>query len=202
MDEILTRTPEIGFAIRENAGQTSYTGAEIYLRSNLVKGKQGIFTSISPSFSYTYQKTVFTDFVESFERGGELIVTDLKDKWVPGNAPHRIFSNLELITRPGIYAFVNLEWVDVTPINNINTLSNPAFTFLGAKLGWRGRLGNRFEMNIYGGCNNLLDEIYSDAPAINPNPITGGPLTGQVPFLNLNFGRNYYAGIDLKFFIN
>jgi iron complex outermembrane receptor protein len=202
MDEILTRTPEIGFAIRENAGQTSYTGAEIYLRSNLIKGKKGFFTSISPSFSYTYQETVFRDFVESFAVGGNIIVTDLEGQFVPGNAPNRIFSNLELITRPGFYAFANLEWVDTTPINNSNTLSNPAFTFLGAKIGWRGKLGNRFEMNVYGGGNNLLDEIYSDAPALNPNPIPAGPLAGQVPYLNLNWGRNFYGGIDLKFFFN
>ncbi len=199
-DEILTRTPEIGFAIRENAGQTAYTGAEIYLRSNLVKSKKGFFTSISPSFSYTYQETVFRDFVESIAVGGNIITTDLEGRRVPGNAPHRIFSNLELMTRPGFYAFANLEWVDATPINNNNDLINPAFTFLGAKIGWRGKLGNRFEMNVYGGGNNLLDELYSDAPALNPNPIPAGPLAGQVPFLNLNWGRNFYGGIDVKFF--
>ncbi len=201
-DEILTRTPEIGFSVRENAGQTSYTGAEIYLRSNLVKGSKGFFTSISPSFGYTYQETVFTDFVESVERGGEIVTTDLEDNNVPGNAPHRIFSNLELITRPGFYAFANVEWVDTTPINNSNTLSNPAFTFLGAKVGWRGKLSNRFEMNVYGGGNNLLDEVYSDAPSLNPNPIPEGPLAGQVPYLNLNWGRNFYGGVDVKYFFN
>lgn len=201
-DEILTRTPEIGFAIRENAGQTAYTGAEIYLRSNLIKGKKGFFTSISPSFSYTYQETVFTDFIESIAVGGNIITTDLEERRVPGNAPHRIFSNLELMTRHGFYAFLNLEWVDTTPINNNNDLFNDAFTLLGAKLGWRGKIGNRFEMNVYGGGNNLLDEIYSDAPALNPNPISAGPAAGQVPFLNLNWGRNFYGGIDLKFFFN
>ncbi len=199
-DEILTRTPEIGFAIRENAGQTAYTGAEIYLRSNLLKSKKGFFTAISPSFSYTYQETVFTDFVESIAVGGNIVTSDLEGKRVPGNAPHRIFSNLELMTRPGFYAFANLEWVDATPINNNNDLVNPAFTFLGAKIGWRGKLGNRFEMNVYGGGNNLLDELYSDAPELNPNPIPAGPLAGQVPFLNLNWGRNFYGGIDVKFF--
>jgi iron complex outermembrane recepter protein len=199
-DEILTRTPEIGFAIRENAGQTAYTGAEIYLRSNLIKGKKGFFTSISPSLSYTYQETVFTDFVESIAVGGNIITTDLEGRRVPGNAPHRIFSNLELLTRHGLYAFLNLEWVDTTPINNNNDLFNNAFTFLGSKLGWRGKIGNRFEMNIYGGGNNLLDQIYSDAPALNPNPIPAGPSAGQVPFLNLNWGRNFYGGMDVKFF--
>lgn len=201
-DEILTRTPEIGFSVRENAGQTAYTGVEIYLRSNLIKGKKGFFTSISPSLSYTYQETVFRDFVESVAVGGNIITTDLEGNQVPGNAPHRVFSNLEVITRPGLYAFANVEWVDTTPISNDNTLSNPAFTFLGAKVGWRGKLGNRLEMNVYGGGNNLLDEIYSDSPALNPRPIPAGPLAGQVPFLNLNWGRNFYGGIDLKFFFN
>ncbi|MEM9982518.1 MAG: hypothetical protein AAF734_08480, partial [Bacteroidota bacterium] len=176
--------------------------AEIYLRSNLVRGSKGFFTSISPSFGYTYQETVFTDFVESVERGGEIVTTDLEDNNVPGNAPHRIFSNLELITRSGFYAFTNVEWVDTTPINNSNTLSNPAFTFLGAKVGWRGNVSKRLEMNVYGGGNNLLDEVYSDAPSLNPNPIPEGPLAGQVPYLNLNWGRNFYGGVDVKYFFN
>lgn len=197
--EILTRTPEIGFAIRENAGETSYTGFEAFLKSNLAKGSKGWITTVLPSLGVTIQETVFVDFRESFAQQGQIIETDLAGKSVPGNAPSRIFSNLELGAKNGIYLFGNVEWVDRTPINNANTLFNEAFTFIGAKAGWRGYLSPRFEANVYVGVNNLLDEIYSDSPALNPNPIPAGPLAGQVPYLNLNWGRNYYSGLHLKY---
>jgi iron complex outermembrane receptor protein len=139
------------------------------------------------------------DFRESFTQQGEIIETDLEGKSVPGNAPSRIFSNLELGAKNGLYLFGNVEWVDRTPINNTNTLFNEAFTFVGAKVGWRGYLSARIEANIYVGVNNLLDEIYSDSPSLNPNPIPAGPLAGQIPYLNLNWGRNYYSGLHLKY---
>ena len=202
VDEILTRTPEIGFSIRENAGKTSYTGAELALRGDLIQQKDKFFKVISPSLGYTYQETVFVDFVESFTVQGNIVTNDLNGRMVPGNAPHRVFSNVHVETKHGLYAFVNLEWVDATPINNMNTLFNDSFRFLGAKVGWRGNIGKRFEANVYAGGNNLLDEIYSDSPALNPNPIAFGPLAGQFAYMNINWGRNFYAGVNLKFLFN
>ncbi|WP_040670978.1 TonB-dependent receptor [Nitritalea halalkaliphila] len=198
-NEILTRTPEIGFAIRENAGETSYTGLEVYLKSNLARNAKGFIQTVMPSFSLTLQETVFVDFRETLTQAGQIVESDLQGNQVPGNAPSRIFSNLEIGAKNGLYAFANIEWVDRTPINNTNTLFNDAFTFVSAKVGWRGYLSPRLEANLNVGVNNLLDQIYSDSPALNPNPIPGGPLAGQFPFLIPNWGRNYYAGLNVKY---
>ncbi|WP_114750705.1 TonB-dependent receptor domain-containing protein [Pleomorphovibrio marinus] len=198
-DEILTRTPEIGFAIRENAGETSYTGVEAYFKSDLIKNPNRFIATIMPTLGVTLQETVFVDFRESIAQGGEVVETDLAGNRVPGNAPSRIFSNLEVGARNGLYLFANLEWVDRLPIDNANTVFNDAFTFVSSKAGWRGYLNAKFEANVFVGVNNLLDQLYSDSPALNPNPIASGPLAGQIPYLNLNWGRNYYAGLHLKY---
>jgi len=198
-DEILTRTPEIGFIVRENAGKTSYKGIEAYLRANLIRDKKGFVQVFSSSLGMTLQETVFIDFSESFNRGGTLVESDVAGNLIPGNPPSRIFASVEAGTRWGIYGFVNMEHVARTAINNQNTVFNDAFTFMSTKFGWRGDLSKKFGLNVYAGINNLLDQIYSDGPALNPNPIAAGPLAGQLPYLNINWGRNYFLALDLKY---
>lgn len=193
--EILTRTPQIGFSVRENAGSTSYTGVEVFL-SFLALNKPGAPISlVRPYVSYTRLHSVFEDFTEN-PRPGVNIVAD--GFLVPGNAPHRAFAGLEVESATGLYLFATCEYTDRTPINNLNTLYNEAFGLLGAKIGWRKTLFDRLRVDVYGGGNNLTNEIYADAPALNPNPITAGPLAGQVPFLNLNWGRNFYGGASVR----
>lgn len=197
-DEILTRTPQIGFSIRENAGSTSYTGFELSLQSNLMRNQNSLITKIIPQIGYTRQRTIFENFTESFTQSGNIIQNRLNGNWVPGNAPNRIFSNINIASRNGFYGFINYEWVDLVYVNNQNTLKTEPFSLLGAKTGWRGYISNTIELNAYVGVNNALNAIYTDAPALNPNPIATGPLAGQFPFMNVNWGRQGYGGIDLK----
>jgi iron complex outermembrane receptor protein len=194
-NEILQRTPAVGFTIRENAGSTRYNGFEGLVSWNIVQAPEQWLSLARVYASYTYLDAQFVEFVENPAVGVEV---SANGNTVPGNAPHRLFSGMELNTRPGFYAYATYEWVDTTPINNLNTLSNPSFGLLGAKIGWTRTLG-QFVLDVHVGGNNLTDEIYSDSPALNPNAIAQGPLAGQVPFLNLNWGRNYYTGLSLKY---
>lgn len=202
MDEILTRTPLIGFAIRENAGATSYTGFEVMLHSNLMRNRKSWLTTLMPQISFTHQRTVFENFTETFRQGGTIVESKLNGNWVPGNAPNRLFANIQAVTRFGVYAFVNHEWVDIVYVNNANTLKTAPFHLLGAKAGWKGFVTKRIELNAYVGVNNALNEVYTDAPALNPNPIPAGPLAGQFPFMNVNWGRQLYSGVDVKIHLN
>lgn len=197
--EILTRTPAIGFTTRENAGITSYSGIEAFVSFVAVNKPGAPLSLVRPYVSYTRLNSVFEDFVENPRPGVNISANGFL---VPGNAPHRAFAGLEVESGTGLYLFATYEYTDRTPINNLNTLYNEAFGLLGAKIGWRKTLFDRLRVDVYGGGNNLTDEIYADSPALNANPIAAGPLAGQVPFLNLNWGRNFYGGASVRWLFN
>jgi iron complex outermembrane receptor protein len=193
--EILTRTPAVGFTTRENAGATSYTGVEAFVSWLALSRPGAALSLVRPYASYTYLRSVFEDFVENPRPGVNI---DANGFLVPGNAPHRLFAGLEVESGLGFYLFGTYEYTDRTPINNLNTLYNNAFGLLGAKIGWRKTVAERLRLDVYAGGNNLTDEIYADSPALNPNALPSGPQAGQFPFLNLNWGRNFYGGVSAR----
>jgi len=193
--EIMTRTPVIGFTTRENAGSTSYSGIEAFVSFVAINKPNAALSLLRPYVSYTRLRSVFDDFVENPRPGVNISANGFL---VPGNPPHRAFAGLEIESGTGLYLFATYEYTDRTPINNLNTLYNDSFGLLSTKIGWRKALLGHLRIDIYGGGNNLTNEIYADSPALNPNPIASGPLAGQVPFLNLNWGRNFYGGVSVR----
>lgn len=207
-NEILTRTPQVGVSVRENAGSTSYQGIDLYLSYLMVRNPNGWLTLLRPYVSYTYLDSKFVNFVENPRPD---VFNDFGGRNLPSNVPNRVFAGLEAETKTGFYGFATFEWIDRTPVNNANTLFNESYSVLNGKAGYRKKLG-RFAVDVYAGMDNAFNTTYTESVSVNPAAqsatigtganVSPNPIAGQFPFLNPNWGRNYYGGASLKYFFD
>jgi len=206
-NEIITQTPQLGVSVRVNAGSTTYRGIDAYLSYLVLNNPSNFVKLLRVYASYTYLDSKFVNFVENPAFN---VFNSFGGRNLPGNVPNRLFSGLEVDTRVGLYAYATAEYVDFAPINNANTLVNSSYTLLNTKIGWKRTLGKQFVLNAYAGMDNALDMLFSESPVLNPAAqaalLPGGagpnPIAGQFPYLNPNWGRNFYGGLSFKILLN
>ncbi len=94
------------------------------------------------------------------------------------------------MTRPGIYASMTYYYKDKFPITSDGLYFTNAYTLLNAKLGFQRMLSSHFDLNIYGGVNNIANSKYPIMVFVNqiPDAYIAGPKYA-----------NYYGGINLKY---
>src|SRR5690606_6969663 len=94
--------------------------------------------------------------------------------------------NLQL--KNGFYGDLNYYGASEIFLDEANSVQAPAYHLAGLKLGYRTRL-DRWQLDLYLGKTNLLDETYSLGNDINA---AGGRYYNAAP------GRNYFAGAALS----
>ena len=156
-----------------NAGKSSNNGMEFLLNHQVLKTK-GI--NINHSFSYTVMNYSFNDFVDDDK--GDFSGNDLTG--VP-NYTSNYSLNIEILF--GFYSHLNWQGVGKMPILDDNSVYSEAYDLLNLKLGFQKDFG-KFNLNIYTGINNILDEKYASMLQINPN-------------FNK---RYYYPGLPVNYF--
>ena len=177
---ITTFTNEQGVVLFRNAGATDQKGLEAMLDYALVRNQLTFVQEVKLTHSFTGHYFTFSDF----SRG----TNDFSGNDLTGVAPNTLVNQVDIRTKPGIYLNFTHQYVDEIPLNDANTVYQDAYNLVNARVGWRSNLGVKWDMEVYAGVENLLNETYSLGNDLNA---FGGRFYQPAPT------RNYYGGIKL-----
>lgn len=181
LDQTITSyTNEQGVVLFRNAGQTDQKGIEVSLDYVLVRNQNAFFQEIKLNHAFTGHYFSFGEY----ESGGN----DFSGNQLTGVAPNTLVNILDIRTKPGFYLNFTHQYVDAIPLNDANTVFQESYNLIGGRVGWRTTLGSRWDVEAYGGVDNLLDEQYSLGNDLNA-------------FANRYFqpapGINFYGGMKI-----
>ncbi|RPA67507.1 TonB-dependent receptor [Cyclobacteriaceae bacterium YHN15] len=181
-ETITSYTNDQGVVLFRNAGATDQKGIEFSIDYAIYRNQLSAIQEIKLNHAFTGHYFYFSDY----ESGGN----DYSGNQLTGVAPNSLVNLLDIRAKIGLYLNFSHQFVDKIPLNDSNTVFQDSYNLLGTRLGWRETLGSRWDVEIYGGVDNLLDEDYSLGNDLNA-------------FANRFFqpapGRNYYGGFKLGF---
>ncbi|HRK26823.1 MAG TPA: TonB-dependent receptor plug domain-containing protein [Chitinophagales bacterium] len=169
-------------AIYYNSGKTQHQGVEAMLQATLANDEQKMLSECMVLLSYARQPFVFTRYTN-------LQPDAFANNQLPGVAPHTVSAAAKLAFKWGFYLNLNHNFYAQTPLNNANTDFAPAYHLLNARLGYRKTLFTRWQIELFAGANNLLNEQYSAFHNLNA--------PGK-RYFNPSPARNYYGGVQVQ----
>ncbi|MDN3204250.1 TonB-dependent receptor family protein [Algoriphagus sediminis] len=183
LDETITTfTNEQGVVLFQNAGATDQKGIEAAIDYDFIRNGSAAIRNLSLGTAYTGQ---FFTFVDYQKRENDFSGNDLT-----GVPQTTLVSRFDLRTSPGIYLNLTHQYVSEIPLNDANSVYQDPFNLMNLRIGWAGNLGRKWDLEIFTGIDNLLDEVYSLGNDLNP---FGGRFYQPSP------ARNWYGGIKLGF---
>ena len=191
-DQLIPRDVGPDNTIFVNAGETSKNGVELALNYSLERPGRFI-NSFRPFVSYTFSDFDFKEFIISGPDGD--VVNNFSDSEVTGIAPHNVSAGIDLETQFGAYSYTTMFFNDRFPINDANTIYNPAYTVLNSKIGIRRQIFDSFTVDAHLGLNNISNSSFSSNVALNARAF--GP--GDPAFFNPSPDRHFFTGLSLKY---
>ncbi|MDO9552489.1 TonB-dependent receptor domain-containing protein [Rhodonellum sp.] len=179
---ITTFTNAQGVVLFQNAGATNQKGIEASLDYALIRNQAGLVQELKIAHAFTGHYFKFAQFTKGND--------DFSGNKLTGVAPNTLVNQLDLRTKPGFYLNFTHQYVDKIPLNDANTVFQDTYNLVGSRLGWRNTLGSRWDLELYSGVDNLLDESYSLGNDLNA---FGGRFFQPAP------GRNWYGGLKVGF---
>ncbi|WP_460545529.1 TonB-dependent receptor family protein [Echinicola sediminis] len=154
LDEtITTYTNEDGVVLFRNAGATDQKGIEAQVGYALVRNNTAWLQEVEMAHAYTLHCFTFKDYVDDGE--------DFSGNRLTGVSPNTLMNKLDIRTRPGLYLNLSHQFVDEIPLNDANTVFQEVFHLINVRGGWKRSLNPSWDLEIFGGIENLLDEQYS-----------------------------------------
>ncbi|MFN3758275.1 MAG: TonB-dependent receptor family protein [Algoriphagus aquaeductus] len=180
LDETITTfTNENGVVLFRNAGSTDQKGIEASLDYAILRNSSGFIKDFLVGTAYTGQFFKFVDYAKTDN--------DFSGNDLTGVPPHNLVSRLDLRTRPGIYLNITHQFTDQIPLNDANTVFQESYDLVNLRAGWVKSLGN-FDLELFVGVDNLLDERYSLGNDLNA---FAGRFYQPAPT------RNWYGGVKV-----
>ena len=180
LDETITTfTNANGVVLFRNAGSTDQKGIEASLDYAILRNAGGFIKDFLVGTAYTGQFFTFVDYKKQ--------TNDFSGNDLTGVPPHNVVSRLDILTRPGIYLNFTHQFTEKTPLNDANTVFQESYDLVNLRAGWVKRLGN-FDLELFAGVDNLLDESYSLGNDLNA---FAGRFYQPAPT------RNWYGGVKL-----
>jgi iron complex outermembrane receptor protein len=177
---ITTFTNEQGVVLFRNAGATDQRGVEVSLDYSPFRSQGSLIEEVKLNHAFTGHYFTFANF----ESGGN----DFSGNQLTGVSPNTLINLLDIRSRTGLYMNFTHQYVDEIPLNDANTVFQEAYNLVGSRLGWRNTFGSKWDLEVYGGVDNLLDETYSLGNDLNA-------------FANRFYqpapGRNFYGGVKV-----
>ena len=177
---ITTFTNEQGVVLFRNAGATDQKGIEAMVDYALIRNQLTFVQEIKLTHAFTGHYFTFSNFSQG--------TNDFSGNDLTGVAPNTLANQVDIQTKAGIYLNFTHQYVDEIPLNDANTVYQDAYNLVNARMGWRSNLGVKWDMEIYAGVENLLNETYSLGNDLNA---FGGRFFQPAPT------RNFYGGIKL-----
>lgn len=167
-----------------NAGKTNYIGLELTTNHKIVQSES---FRLDLRNAVTLNDFKFDEFINDTE--------DYSGNQLTG-VPKFVFnSTLTGETDFGVYFNLNYNYIGEIPMRDDNSVYSDKYQLLNSKIGFRTNLFENFNLNIYGGINNIFDEKYASMLLIN-----AGSFGGNAPrYYYPGEPTNYYAGIDLNY---
>ncbi len=178
-ETITTFTNENGVVLFRNAGSTDQKGIEASLDYAILRNSSGFIKDFLVGTAYTGQFFKFVDYAKTDN--------DFSGNDLTGVPPHNLVSRLDLRTRPGIYLNITHQFTDQIPLNDANTVFQESYDLVNLRAGWVKSLGN-FDLELFVGVDNLLDERYSLGNDLNA---FAGRFYQPAPT------RNWYGGVKV-----
>lgn len=178
--------------IGRNAGKTDHNGVELLLNYNFP-----IFSALHGRtfINGTYSSFKFDEFVDEEE--------DFSGNDLPAVPKESVNAGLDLITSFGFTLRTTYQFEGEMPLNDANTQFRDFYNLLHLKASlqpikiWDPGFLKGWEIEFFGGVNNVLDELY--AASVIPNAVGFG---GSAPrYFYPGMPRNFYGGlqVDYKF---
>lgn len=180
LDETITTfTNANGVVLFRNAGSTDQKGIEASLDYAILRNANGFIKDFLIGTAYTGQFFSFVDYKKQ--------TNDFSGNDLTGVPPHNVVSRLDIRTRPGIYLNFTHQFTDKIPLNDANTVFQESYDLVNLRAGWVKSLGN-FDLELFAGVDNLLDESYSLGNDLNA---FAGRFYQPAPV------RNWYGGVKV-----
>ncbi|MEN0051535.1 MAG: TonB-dependent receptor, partial [Bacteroidota bacterium] len=169
-----------------NAGRTVHNGIEFALSSSHSINSQ---LQIFPFLNYAYSDYKFDEFLY-----GE---KDFSGNELTGTAPHIASAGVRFtaLDQGAFYGNINYQFVDAMPLRDDNSVYSNAYNLVNLKLGYRLDLSRNWQLDFFGGINNLFDEQYASMLLINAGSFGGNAPRYYYPGLP----RNFYGGINVRY---
>lgn len=165
-----------------NAGSTKQRGVESQASYQFVQNGHGFIQSARIWISHTWNKFNYDVFKQS--------TTDFSGKQLPSVAPHAVAAGFDIGSWKGLYCNLSYFYSDRIPLNDANSEFASSYNLLGVRTGYKIPIGKSFLLETVLGGENLFNITYSLGNDINA---AGGR------YYNAAQGRNFYAGLVLKF---
>lgn len=182
---VLTESQRDGTLAFANAGSTNQTGFEFSTNWIPVNNENGFLNLLEIQSSYTFHNFKYDNYV----KGGD----DFSNNRLPGVAPHTFFTSLSAEINLGLYGQLSYNYTDEIPLTDGNTVYSDPYHLMKGKFGFKQMLGEKFDLDIYAGVDNLLDQQYSLGYDINA---FGNRFYQPAP------GINWFGGIKINYSIN
>jgi iron complex outermembrane receptor protein len=176
---LVQRRDQTGADYYVNAGDTKQKGAEVSADYTKYFSGNRLLRSVVFRGAYSFHDFVYGSLVKD--------TVNFNGKRLPGVPEHTVSIAADLNMTAG--AYLNVTWFTAseTFLNDANNAVADEYKLLGARIGWKLAF-RKWNANIYGGADNLLDEVYSLGNDIN-DP--------RGRFFNAAPARNWYAGIRI-----
>ena len=178
-ETITTFTNANGVVLFRNAGSTDQKGIEASLDYAILRNADGFIKDFLVGTAYTGKFFTFMNYKKQ--------TNDFSGNDLTGVPPHNLVSRIDLRTRPGIYLNFTHQFTDKIPLNDANTVYQAAYDLVNLRGGWVKSLGN-FDLELFAGVDNLLDESYSLGNDLNA---FAGRFYQPAP------RRNWYGGVKV-----
>ena len=163
-----------------NAGNAKQKGIEFH-----ADYKGNIFGNIFRNFSIRTDVTLNSFRYGNFFKGAD----DFSGRKLP-SVPSSVLSILgDIYLKNGIYFRTTYYGSSFIYLNDANSAKAEPYHLLGMQLGFMKKIKNQYELNIYSGADNLLDETYSLGNDIN---------AAANRFYNAAPRRNFYVGLSFQ----
>lgn len=193
-NELIEQTVGQNVSVYHNSGKSTHAGAELATSYQLIrKSDKRWVKELKPYVALTYARYRFDDY-KILDDDNQL-QEDFKDKDLPGIAPWMMYAGVDVKTEPGFYFNANFYFNDKAPLNNANTAYNDAYRLVDAKFGYQSTINRHFEIDIYAGVNNMMNERYSSYTSLNAVAWGGG----SPAYFQPSPGRSGYVGLNLKY---
>jgi iron complex outermembrane receptor protein len=183
------------YSITTNVGQVQQNGLEVSASYALRFDDESSFvTLIRPFAAYTLSDFRYASFKS--DNNNNAATVDFSGLRLVGVAPNLFNGGVDVETRIGAYLNTTAMYVDAMPITNNNRFIAESYTLVNARAGWRGKLGDNFNLEVYGGADNILGAKYSPQVFLNLTAAAGQPLP---LFFNPGPKITFYGGLVLKY---
>lgn len=181
---VARRTAEDQF-IGINAGQTTHNGIETDLKYSIFKND----TRIELFSTYTLSDYTFKEFIDD--------AADYSGNQLTGIPKHHLNTGITYKYN-GLYSRLDYRYVSMMPMRDDNSIYSDAYNLVNFKMGyqWKSKQ-DKFEVEVFGGINNIFNEKYASMILVNAGSFGGRPPRYFYPGLP----RHFYTGIVLKYIL-